>query len=70
VPIQALLVEKAGTSVFTIVEGKAKKTPVQVAFNDGVNAELASGLNPDQAVILLAKLTLNDGQPVSTMEAR
>jgi RND family efflux transporter MFP subunit len=70
VPIQALLVEKAGTSVFTIVEGKAKKTPVQVAFNDGVNAELASGLNPDQAVILLAKQTLNDGQPVSTMEAR
>ena len=29
VPVQALLVEKAGTSVFTVADGKAKKTPVQ-----------------------------------------
>jgi RND family efflux transporter MFP subunit len=69
-PVQALLVEKAGTSVFTIVDGKAKKTAVHVGFNDGVNAELGSGINPDQAVILIAKQTLNDGQPVSTTEAK
>jgi membrane fusion protein (multidrug efflux system) len=70
VPIQALLVEKAGTSVFIIVDGKAKKLPVQVGFNDGANAEIAGGLRDGQAVILIGKQTLNDGQPVSLTEAK
>jgi membrane fusion protein (multidrug efflux system) len=70
VPVQALLVEKAGTSVFTVADGKAKKTPVQIGFNDGANAEIAAGVAPDQAVILLGKQSLNDGQPVSATEVR
>ena len=70
VPVQALLVEKAGTSVFTIAEGKAKKIPVKTGFNDGTNVEIANGLNPGQAVILIGKQTLNDGQPVNPVEAR
>jgi membrane fusion protein (multidrug efflux system) len=70
VPVQALLVEKAGTSVFTVADGKAKKVPVKIGFNDGTNVEIASGINPDQAVILLGKLTLNDGQPVSVGETK
>jgi RND family efflux transporter MFP subunit len=70
VPVQALLVEKAGTSVFTVVDGKARKKPVQVGFNDGSNVEIAGGIQPDQAVILLGKQVLNDGQPVNLMEAR
>ena len=65
VPVKALLVEKAGTSVFTVVDGKAKKTPVQIGFNDGTNAEIASGVNADQAVILLNGQTLNNDQPVT-----
>ena len=44
VPVQALLVEKAGTSVFTVADGKAKKTPVQIGFNDGANVEIAGGI--------------------------
>jgi membrane fusion protein (multidrug efflux system) len=70
VPVAALLVEKAGTSVFTVAEGKAKKTPVQVGFNDGVNVEVTRGVNPNQAVILLGKQTLNDGQLVNPSEAK
>ncbi len=69
-PVQALLVEKAGTSVFTIAEGKARKTRVQVGFNDGTNAELLAGIEPGQPVIVLGKQTLNDGQPVKVAEAR
>ena len=69
VPVQALLVEKAGTSVFTVAEGKAKKNPVQTGFNDGVNVEIAGGIRPDQAVLLLGQQTLNDGQPVNPVEA-
>jgi len=69
VPVQALLVEKAGSSVFTITEGKAKKTPVQTGFNDGINVEI---LNPkvEQPVVLLGKQVLTDGQPVSPVEAK
>ena len=32
--------------------------------------KLPSGINPDQAVILLGKQTLNDGQPVNPAEAK
>jgi membrane fusion protein (multidrug efflux system) len=70
VPVQALLVEKAGSSVFIVAQGKARKTPVQTGFNDGVNVEIANGINPDQAVILIGKQTLNDGQPINPAEAK
>ncbi len=63
-PVQAVLIEKAGSSVFTVVEGKAKKVPVRTGFNDGVNLEITSGLPPEQSVILLGKQTVNEGQPV------
>ena len=69
-PVPALLVEKAGTSVFTVADGKARKTPVTLGFNDGVNAEIAGGLTADQPVILLGKQALNDGQAVSIVEAK
>lgn len=70
IPVQALLTEKAGTSVFTILDAKAKKTPVQVGFNDGTNVEIANGIGEDQPVILLGKPPLNDGQPVNLTEAK
>src|SRR5664279_3894570 len=69
VPVQALLVEKAGASVFTVVDGKAKKTPVQTGFNDVVNVELLN-VKLDQPVILVGKQTLTDGQTVNPVEAR
>jgi membrane fusion protein (multidrug efflux system) len=69
-PVQALVVEKAGTSLFTIADGKAKKTPVRTGFNDGVNIEILEGAKPDQPVILVGKQTLNDGQSVNPVEAK
>jgi RND family efflux transporter MFP subunit len=64
VPVDALLFEKAGASVFTIANNKAKKVPVKTGFNDGANAQILTDLKPDQSVILLRKKTLVDGQPV------
>jgi membrane fusion protein (multidrug efflux system) len=69
-PVQALLVEKAGTSVFTVADGKAKKTPVRTGFNDGVNVEITDGVKLGQPVILVGRQTLNDGQPVNPVEAK
>ena len=65
-PLPAVLVEKAGTSVFVIDQGKAKKKPIQTGFNDGQNLEITGGLDPQQAVIVVAKQVINDGQSVTT----
>jgi membrane fusion protein (multidrug efflux system) len=64
VPADALVTEKAGTSVFVLAGDKARKTRVQTGFNDGTHVELLNGLGPDQAVILIGKQILNDGQTV------
>ena len=69
VPVQALLVEKAGSSLFTVADAKAKKTPIQTGFNDGANVELLN-VKLDQPVILVGKQTLTDGQPVNPVEAK
>jgi membrane fusion protein (multidrug efflux system) len=70
VPLEAVLVEKAGTSAFTVAGGKAKKIPIQIGFNDGTNVEITSGVSPDQVVVLIGKQPLNDGQPISPVEVR
>jgi membrane fusion protein (multidrug efflux system) len=70
VPVEAVVTERAGASVFTVVENKARKTPIKTGFNDGANVEIASGVNADQAVILVGKRSLSDGQAVKVMEAR
>jgi membrane fusion protein, multidrug efflux system len=67
-PIQAVLIEKAGPSVFVAIEGKARKVPVRTGFNDGVNFEITSGLEAGQAVILLGKQALSEGQPIKLAE--
>jgi len=69
VPVQALLVEKAGTFLFIVADNKANKTPIHVGFNDGVNVEVTDA-KPDQRVILVGKQTLTDGQPVNATEAK
>ena len=67
-PLSAVLSEKAGSSVFTVAGDKAKKMPVKTGFNDGKNVEISSPLDPSLSVIVLGKLTLNDGQPVKATE--
>jgi membrane fusion protein (multidrug efflux system) len=70
IPVEALVVEKVKTSVFTLVDGKAKKIPVKVGFEDGKSAEILDGLTGGETVILTGKLTLADGQPVNATEGK
>ncbi len=69
-PVEALVTEKAGSFVFTVTDGKAKRTRVQTGFNDGINFEIVSGLSADQPVILVGKQALSDGLPLSVNEAK
>src|SRR6059036_2820624 len=64
VPVDALVVERAGAFVFTVMDSKAKKIPVKTGFNDGFNVEIVSGVRPDQPVILVGKRPFSDGQTV------
>jgi membrane fusion protein, multidrug efflux system len=70
VPAQALVVERAGSFVFVLVDNRAKKTPVRTGFNDGVNVEIIDGVNADQLLILAGKQTLKDGQSVNPVKAK
>ncbi len=65
IPSAALVTEKSGASVFIVADGKAKKTPVKAGFNDGVQAEVLSGLTGSETVILVGKQQLTNGQPVT-----
>jgi membrane fusion protein (multidrug efflux system) len=70
IPADALVVEKARTSVFTFVDGKAKKVSVKVGFEDGKSVEMLDGITGGETVILTGKLALNDGQSVRMAEAK
>jgi membrane fusion protein (multidrug efflux system) len=70
VPVGAVVVEKAGTSLFIAADGKAHKTPARIGFNDGVNAEVIEGATAGQQVILPGKQTLADGQAITITEAK
>lgn len=69
-PVEALVMEKANAFVFVANDGKAKKTPVKIGFNDGAKVEVLSGLNGNEAVILVGKLALADGAAITVMEAK
>lgn len=65
VPRDAVVVEKAGSFVYAVADGKAHKTPVHTGFSDGVNVELLDGPRVDEPIIVVGKQTFTDGQPVT-----
>ncbi|MDQ3623901.1 MAG: efflux RND transporter periplasmic adaptor subunit [Verrucomicrobiota bacterium] len=70
IPAEALVMEKTAAFVFKFVDGKAKKTPVTLGFNDGANVELLKGVEPAEQIIVAGKLTLADGQAVQIAPAK
>lgn len=70
VPAAALVREKAAGFVFTLVDGKAVKTPVKYGFNDGTNVEILDGIAAGARVLIPGKTALVHGQAVTAVEAR
>jgi membrane fusion protein (multidrug efflux system) len=70
VPVEAVVVEKAGNSVYAVAGGEARKVAVKTGFNDGVSVEVLDELKPDAPVILVGKQTLTDGQRVNVVEVK
>ena len=63
-PVEAVLAERTGSSVFLAEEGKARKIAIKPGFNDGKSVEILGGVGADSQVILIGKLALVNGQPV------
>jgi RND family efflux transporter MFP subunit len=65
VPSSAL-VERSGPNgaVYVVRDGQAHKVPVQVGRDNGVEAEILSGLTPDEVVVVRAIGSLGEDTPV------
>ena len=68
IPIDALVVDKTRTFVFTVTGDKAKRLTVKAGFRDSTSAEILEGVTLDQVVLLAAKASLTDGQAVAIAE--
>jgi len=69
IPVAALVMEKANAFAFIATEGRARKTAVKTGFNDGARVEVLDGLKGGESVILVGRMTLADGAPITATEA-
>jgi hypothetical protein len=58
------------SSVFIVRDGRLKRIPVKVAANTGVRAEILSGLQPDDLVVMHPMDDLADGRAVQAVNAK
>ncbi|HEX4608834.1 MAG TPA: efflux RND transporter periplasmic adaptor subunit [Urbifossiella sp.] len=56
--------------VQVVRDGKARAVPVRFAADNGIEAEIVSGLTPDDVVIVRATAPVDDGTPVTVQEQR
>ncbi len=57
-----------GTYLFTVENGRLKKTAVTTGISDGVNVEITSGLSGDEMVVSSQSPSFNDGEQVRTLD--
>lgn len=65
----AVVTERGQRSVYVVDGETAYQRPVEVGFEDDVNAEIISGLEPGEMVVIQGQRALRDGQPVSVLDA-
>ena len=70
IPADALVMEKTAAFAFVAADGKAKKLPLMIGFNDGQQVEILKGLEATQPVIIVGKLALVPEQPVKVTETK
>ena len=70
IPAAALRVDGAGSYVYRIVDGRAKRTEVEADLRDGVKVEVTEGLSASESIVLSARGDLADDVPVTAVEVR
>src|SRR5262249_36534958 len=68
-PLSSLVaVGEVGFAVYIVRDGKARRTPVEVGFRDGKEAEILSGLDPKDRVVTNPRELKGDVVPVQVKE--
>jgi membrane fusion protein (multidrug efflux system) len=69
VPRIAVVTERGQRSVYVVDGEIAHQRAVEVGFEDDDHAEIVSGLEPGELVVIQGQRALRDGQPVSVLDA-
>lgn len=69
-PSAALVKEKTNSFIYIVDDGKIKKMPVEVGFNDGTNVEIVAGVKATDLAIVPGQQTLRDGQLAKVTELK
>ncbi len=64
VPSSALFREKGGWAVFAVVDGRAQFKSIEIGRSNGVHAEVLSGLEAGDGIILYPGPGITDGTSV------
>ena len=67
-PSSALFRDAGGWAVFAVEDGRARLTPVEIGQDNGQQAEVLGGIDPDASVILYPGPGLADGTRVAKRE--
>lgn len=68
IPSNTLLFRAQGMQVGVVRDGKAQLVPVKISQDHGATVEIASGLSPQDALILDPSDSLQTGQPVKVVK--
>ena len=68
VPLFSVSRSDAGNYVFVVEDGVAKKRPVVLGIQEGWIVEVAEGLSPGQAVVVVGQRDLQDDEAVSVVQ--
>ena len=68
IPRQAVVSEKGEDVVFVAVDGQAQVRPVELGFRDDVSAEILSGVENGEQVVVKGQGKLRKGQPLTVVE--
>lgn len=63
-PVESILVEKAGRSIFVLEGGVARKRVIETGFSDGKRVEVTKGLDGPETVLVPGAAKLADGDAV------
>jgi membrane fusion protein (multidrug efflux system) len=69
VPKVAVVTERGQRSVYVVDGETAHQRAVEIGFEDDANAEIISGLELGEMVVIQGQRALRDGQPVSILDA-
>lgn len=68
IPASALFRLKDGWAAFRVEGSRARLTPVEIGQNNGMKAQVLSGLNPGDKLVLYPGASLSDGTRVTQRE--